>query len=350
MAEIKKIKLSGVSYDLRDALAEDKITELEGNVTIATFKFSTENDSKVINISELPGATKIDWGDGTVNTSTTHTYVNTGTYHCKIYGLTKIKADSFSNLIETRTPGLTDLIIGKTVTEIGENAFEDCSSLLNLVINADSLSINSRAFSNCYQLSSVKMTTGVTSIGNYAFSGCSSLTSVVIGGSVTTIGDGAFYYCSKLTSVVIPDSVTSIGNYAFYDCYLKSITFKGTIPISTTSFFSDFFHSTTKIYVPYGCVEAYRAVLSEGGVPSAVLDALDCEALISDCNNIKIYTETQVSDAKTYAETKANDAKTYAETKVDAAKALIEEQLTETKEYVDAKVGNLTPEFFNSLY
>ena len=56
---------------------------------------------------------------------------------------------------------------------------------------------------------------GVTNIGDSAFYECSSLTSVTIPNSVTSIGYYAFYGCSSLTSVTIPDSVTSIGSGAF---------------------------------------------------------------------------------------------------------------------------------------
>ena len=55
----------------------------------------------------------------------------------------------------------------------------------------------------------------VTSIGNNAFIRCRSLTSVTIPNSITTIGNSAFVGCNSLTSVTIPNSVTTIDNSAF---------------------------------------------------------------------------------------------------------------------------------------
>ena len=54
-------------------------------------------------------------------------------------------------------------------------------------------------FYNCYSLTSVVIGDSVTSIGDRAFEDCSSLTSIVIPDSVTSIGESAFYGCDSLT-------------------------------------------------------------------------------------------------------------------------------------------------------
>ena len=120
----------------------------------------------------------------------------------------------------------------QNLTEVGNNAFEDCSGLTSVTIPNSVTSIGESAFNYCSGLTSVTIPNSVTSIGNNAFEDCSGLTSIVIPDSVTRIGPYAFRYCSSLTSIVIPDSVTSIGEYAFFNCTrLTSVT----IPNSVTS-------------------------------------------------------------------------------------------------------------------
>ena len=83
-------------------------------------------------------------------------------------------------------------IDGKRVTQIGYDAFNDCT-----------------------ELTSITIPDGVTCIGNSAFSDCTSLETVTIPNSVTQIYSRAFYNCTLLKEVTIPASVTSIGNEAF---------------------------------------------------------------------------------------------------------------------------------------
>ena len=131
-----------------------------------------------------------------------------------------------------RCSRLTSVTIGNGVTSIGWDAFYGCSSLTSVTIPNSVTSIGGRAFSGCSSLTSVTIGNGVTSIGYGAFRGCSGLTSVTIPNSVTSIGEDAFEGCSSLTSVTIGNSVTSIGSSAFSGCNgLTSVT----IPNSVTS-------------------------------------------------------------------------------------------------------------------
>lgn len=65
---------------------------------------------------------------------------------------------------------------------------------------------------------------GVRELGDGAFNGCSSLAEVVLPSALETIGDGTFGNCDKLTSVTGFNAV-SVGNSAFYSCPLTGFGF-----------------------------------------------------------------------------------------------------------------------------
>ena len=128
-----------------------------------------------------------------------------------------------------------------------------------VVIEDGVTSIGDDAFNECSSLTSVSIPNGVTNIGDYAFRKCSSLTSVSIPNSVTNIGDYAFYSCSSLTSVSIPNSVTNIGDYAFYSCSsLESVIINAENPptLGSAAFANN--ADGRKIYVPSSSVAAYK--------------------------------------------------------------------------------------------
>ena len=119
---------------------------------------------------------------------------------------------------------IPNMLNGKKVTSIGDDAFFICTFLLSVTIPNSVTSIGDSAFSSCTSLTSVTIPDSVTSIGNIAFSFCTSLTSITIPDSVTFIGDSAFDFCESLTSVSIPDSVTFIGDNAFSGCPNLTLT------------------------------------------------------------------------------------------------------------------------------
>ena len=100
--------------------------------------------------------------------------------------------------------------------EIGDSAFNGCTSLTNVTLGDGVTSIGKSAFLKCTQLPSITIGSGVTSIGTGAFNGCTALTEAVIQSG--TIGEGAFNGCTRLVNVTLGNGVTSIGRNAFLKC------------------------------------------------------------------------------------------------------------------------------------
>lgn len=182
--------------------------------------------------------------------------------------VTKIGEDAFQD-----NTTITSVTIPDSVTEIGANAFAGCTNLTSVTYGGDwsKLTIqsgnpavedaaneqlfdfaftpdNTAVIVTRYKGTAADVTIPsrykgkpVTMIDHVAFHNNSAVTSVTIPDSVTAIPDYAFGFCSQLTNISIPNSVTFIGFSAFNSCTsLKSITLPSSL-------------STIQSYAFYNC-------------------------------------------------------------------------------------------------
>ena len=122
---------------------------------------------------------------------------------------------------------LRSVVIGDSVTNIGDYAFDGCTSLSSIMFGKGLTSIGQSAFNGCSSLDSIVIPEGVKSIAASLFCACTNLTSVVLPPNLKSIGTQAFNCCYALSSITIPSSVTSIGYESFMACKsLKTLVFE----------------------------------------------------------------------------------------------------------------------------
>ena len=184
------------------SIAPEAFAEIGGAGGTSTVNESTDPASGGSDKTEEPGKTVSSSEPGEGESDYTYNALDDGTIEITSY------SGSAENIV---IPAQID---GKSVTRIGNNAFEK-SSAKEIVIPDSVTEIGSQAFSGCGKLTGVSIPNSVTMIRDRAFFDCNSLASITIPDSVTDIELQAFCNCTSLKSVTIPASVTYIGDEAF---------------------------------------------------------------------------------------------------------------------------------------
>ena len=199
-------------------------------------------------------------------------------YNC--HALTLVTINSNAIIINTNTKEsnishifgsqVTDYIIGKSITSIGQYTFYDCSKVASITVEKGNTMYDSRENSNAIietatntLITGCPNTTipyGIINIGDFAFYNCSTLTSITIPNSVTNIGNNAFQGCSSLGSITLPSELTSIGDFAFSDCssLITVICAPLEVPETGTDVFLNLPLSIAKLYVPAESLNDYK--------------------------------------------------------------------------------------------
>ena len=125
---------------------------------------------------------------------------------------------------------LSEIDIPDQVEEIGQNAFDENSSMLKISVSEGNINYASYKgvlynkdrtellFCPDGYYGTVTVHENAKKIEDQAFASCQNITEVILPEELTTIGDGAFKVCAKLVTINIPSSVKTIGEEAFCLC------------------------------------------------------------------------------------------------------------------------------------
>ncbi len=108
------------------------------------------------------------------------------------------------------------ITIPNFVTEIGRNAFADCTNITNINIPNSITKIENNAFKGCTSLERLNIPLSVTSIGGYILTGCVNLKTLTIPFVGTTVNNefgSLFYYGYELS---VPEGIYRAASYSYF--------------------------------------------------------------------------------------------------------------------------------------
>lgn len=119
------------------------------------------------------------------------------------------------------TDSLRNITIPKSITSIGDDAFNGLIYLTDVRMEGDSITLGHRVFQNCTSLAKINMEK-VMSVGDFAFANCTSLKEIGSIDQIKTIGASAFADCKSLIYIWHPnEGFEKAGENAFKNVSLE---------------------------------------------------------------------------------------------------------------------------------
>ena len=148
---------------------------------------------------------------------------------------------------------MTTVAVPATVTEIGANAFADCTYLTAVSLPSGLTQIAADLFSYCTKLAMCDIPEGVTTIGQRAFDGCEALSSLTLPATVNNLGTNCFRRMG--TGTAAGSDATTLTCLAATPPNADPQTFTG---------------YTGKVAVPAASVDAYKEATGWSTVASQI--------------------------------------------------------------------------------
>ncbi len=261
------------------AFAGAKITELTFKGAIALGESAFEGCASLAKVTFAADAVSEIGNNAFANCTALNTVENLNT-------ASKIGDRAFANIT-----ALQSVVLGDGTT-VGTGAFTG-SGLRQVTLGKDA-AIGAEAFANCAELLTVTMPAeGGVKLGRYAFSQDTKLSTIDLGKASGEIGERAFFGCRSIT-VADLSNITAIGTLAFANCAkLATVTLGASLTSIGYGAFMDY------TYLMSGSSARYSPVFTQIEIPDT-LKTMGAAAFYG-CRNL-----TSVAIPSTFTEVPAN--------------------------------------------
>lgn len=216
-------RLVALEWSSPAPIVDNKITVWEGDVNAGviydTKSGLTEFDIVLTKATGLTvnlamDGTK-DWGDGSSDTTNTHTYSDYGEYTITCDGTALNYYSSTTNIFGAGNQyQCVEVRVSSKVTQLGSYAFANCYGLRHISFSNKITSwLGTNWFYYCGCLKCVIFPNGATKIGNEAFRLAKTVNYIVFPYGLTSIGTRGLQFDAVLDMAVFPDTMTSGGSY-----------------------------------------------------------------------------------------------------------------------------------------
>ena len=117
------------------------------------------------------------------------------------------------------------LVVGEGVKRVHGGAFVNCDYLedLDFAPGISDCYLGDNAFNQCSSMKHIQLSEGIVSLGANCFDNSQHLESIRLPETLKYIGNHCFHKCYALSTITIPENVEKIGQAAFYLCGLTDI-------------------------------------------------------------------------------------------------------------------------------
>lgn len=198
-------------------------------------------------------------------------------------------------------PALTEIVIPKSVVEIGAHSFYNCVKLEDITLHEGLKTLQNGCFANCTSLENITIPSTIKNAGGYSyneeeklsvFEGCDNLVKITFREGITSIPANIGRKITSLKEIVLPEGVTHIGYNAFKDATSIEII---SLPTSLVEISSNAFYNCKSLksielhegitdldYGAFGCCESIEEIV----IPTTLKNTDTRHGPFAGCKNL----------------------------------------------------------------